>query len=176
MTRALIEDRFKLKVHRTEKSAPVYELTTSKKGAKLQKAKEGACLAVVDPNNPPDFQTGPTLCGMRMLSRRFSMSLEAHGMTMKVFAARLGLRMDRDVIDATGLEGAFDFRLEFSPDASTPGFGPGRSAIDGADSPALPDAPSIFTALEDQLGLKLQPANGTSEVLVIDEVERPSEN
>jgi uncharacterized protein (TIGR03435 family) len=177
MLRALIEERFKLKVHRTEKATPVYELTVSKKGAKLQKAKEGGCLAVVDGNAPPDFQTGPIPCGMRQrFNRLLIMSLEAHGLTMKLFAAQLGFRMDRDVVDATGLEGAFDFNLEFSPDSATPRFGFGGRAIDGADSPTAPMGPSIFSALEDQLGLKLQPANGTSEVVVIDEIERPSEN
>ena len=175
MTRALIEDRFKLKVHRTERATPVYELTVSKKGAKLQKAKEGGCLAVVD--GPPDFQAGPIPCGMRQrFNRLLIMSLEAHGMTMKLFAARLGFSMDRDVVDATGLEGAFDFNLEFSPDSATPRFGFGGRAIGGADSPTEPMGPSIFSALEEQLGLKLQPAMGTSEVMVIDQVERPSEN
>lgn len=172
MTRALIEDRFKLKVHRTEKTVPVYLLTVSKKGAKLQKAREGGCLGVVDGKAPPPpGQTGPPPCGVTTWyssPRR----IEAHARTMKLFADWLGRKMDRDVFDATDLEGAFDFRLEFSSDDATPGFGAERRPTADSQAPS----PSIFSALEDQLGLKLQPAKGTSEVLVIDHVERPSEN
>ena len=87
---------------------------------------------------------------------------------IKLFASRLGLRMDHDVLDATGLEGEFDFHLEFSRDSATPGF-----PVQAADQPS---GPSIFSALEEQLGLKLQLSKGTSQVVAIDRVERPSEN
>jgi uncharacterized protein (TIGR03435 family) len=101
-------------------------------------------------------------------------SIEVHSMNMNQFAARLGLRMDRDVFDATGLDGAFDFRLEFVSDMATPGFGGENSAISIAGVGTA--APSIFDALVEQVGLRLQPAKSASQVLVIDQVERPSED
>lgn len=182
MTRALIEDRFKLRVHRTEKVIPVYLLSVAKGGPKLQRSIGGECTAAQS-NAPPDARsTIPAKiprCGERYGFGR----IEVRGMSMNLFAPLLGMRMDHDVIDMTGLEGQFDFRLEFSPDSSTPGFnprgsgpGPTPTAPDIPALPTQPTGPSIFTALEEQLGLKLQQGKGTAEVLVIDQVERPAEN
>jgi uncharacterized protein (TIGR03435 family) len=82
--------------------------------------------------------------------------------------------LDRPVIDKTGIAGKFNFRVEFAPDEATPFF---RSAgVDPAPAPSEPAGPSIFTALQQQLGLKLEPTRGPVEFLVIDHVERPSEN
>jgi uncharacterized protein (TIGR03435 family) len=82
--------------------------------------------------------------------------------------------LDRPVIDKTGITGRFNFRIEFAPDEATPFF---RTA--GGDPSAAtpePTGPSIFTALREQLGLKLESAKGPVEFLVIEHVERPSEN
>jgi uncharacterized protein (TIGR03435 family) len=168
MTRALIEDRFKLKIHRTEKPVPVYLLTVAKRGPKLQRTKGAECTdgapKVPVFTDSGELQPAPPCGGMRM---RLG-SIELHGMSMDRFAALMARRMDRDVINSTGLEGEFNFRLEFTADSTTPGFAHPR--------PDQPPGPSIFSALEAQLGLKLQSAKGTASVLVIDQVERPSEN
>jgi bla regulator protein blaR1 len=192
MTRVLLEDRFKLRVHRAEKEAPVYALTLAKKGVKLQRAKEGACIPF-DFNHPPapspPGQSPPNFCGERLKGSPLLTNLDMYGMSMTEFAARLATRMDRDVVDHTGLQGSFDFHLEFTPDEATPGFGRGGPGLapglvgvlpatrTTATSPADPaGGPSIFSALEEQLGLKLEPAKGTAEVLVVDHAERPTEN
>ncbi len=89
-------------------------------------------------------------------------------MTMATFAERLGL-LDRPVIDKTGIPGMFTFHVEFAFDDSTPGLRPAPSDEPGG-------GPSIFTAVQEQLGLKLEPTKGPGDFLVIDSVERPSEN
>jgi uncharacterized protein (TIGR03435 family) len=82
--------------------------------------------------------------------------------------------LDRPVIDKTGITGKFNFRIEFAPDEATPFF---RTAGgDPSAVPAEPAGPSIFTALREQLGLKLERATGPVEFLIIGHVERPSEN
>jgi uncharacterized protein (TIGR03435 family) len=181
MLRIVLEDRFDLKIHLTEKVVGVYRLMIANKGAKVQPAKEGGCISVVDPNNPPVIrpdQSSGIPCGIRVRKG----GIDVHGMTMTLFAARLGIKMDRAVLDATRLKGKFDFHLEFSPDSRTPGFSPAFSlgvAPAHPDSLALsPDTagPSIFSALEEQLGLKLEAARGTTQVIIIDHVERPSQN
>ena len=93
------------------------------------------------------------------------------GTTMANFAQHLSSINSRIIHDRTGLQGGFDIDLEFTPDptiypAGTPPLG----------APLDPNAPSFFTALEDQLGLKLEPVRAPVEVLVIDRVERPKEN
>jgi uncharacterized protein (TIGR03435 family) len=81
--------------------------------------------------------------------------------------------MGRTVIDNTGLKGHYDFTLKWTPDRSTPML----SGATGSDSAPLPDSgPSIFTAIQEQLGLKLESQKGPVELLVIDHVEKPSEN
>ena len=82
--------------------------------------------------------------------------------------------LDRPVIDKTGITGRFDFHLEYAPDQATPRFLPGGDVPDAA--PSDPPGPSIFTAVQAQLGLKLEPAKGPGEFLVIDSVVRPSDN
>ena len=82
---------------------------------------------------------------------------------MKQLARYLSPLVEREVIDQTGLEGMFDFDLDFRPDTSS-------------SDTARADAPSIFTALQEQLGLKLESTKGLVEVLVIDHIERPTDN
>jgi uncharacterized protein (TIGR03435 family) len=160
MLRALLEDRFRLRLHREAREAPVFLLTVAKGGAKLQAAKEGGCLsecgsAKVDPHGKFDM----------------------FGATMADLSTQLGMRLDRDVIDKTGLRGKFDVHLEVSPGELAARHVAG-SSVSSAGSPSAADltGPSIFTALEQQLGLKLEPAKGQATVLVIDDIERPSAN
>jgi uncharacterized protein (TIGR03435 family) len=98
--------------------------------------------------------------------------VDAQGANLTELAHLLDLVLDRPVIDRTGSTQKFDIHLEFTPDATTPRFLPGG---DLAFHVAASTAHSIFSAL-DQLGLKLEPSNGPREFLVIDHVERPTEN
>ena len=91
------------------------------------------------------------------------------GVAVPPFAFYLSQILNRTVIDKAGLSGMFDLQLEFAPDDTTPGI-PGPS--DASD----PLGPSIFAALQEQLGLKLEARKGPVELLVIDHVEKPSGN
>ena len=100
------------------------------------------------------------------------MTVMSHGATMEQLTVALLSRIvDRPVIDKTGLAGRYDFQIEFEyvPDS-------GGGDTGAAQPPAGPDAPSIFEVLQAKLGLKLEPGKGPSEILVIDRVERPTEN
>jgi uncharacterized protein (TIGR03435 family) len=101
-------------------------------------------------------------------------SLDAERTTLSEFSKLLNLALDRPVIDKTGLAGRFDIHLEFAADQATPGL---HGLV--PDSPAAtsdPSGPTIFTAIQEQLGLKLESTKGPVELLVIDHIERPSEN
>lgn len=187
MLQSLLEERLKLKVHRESKEAPVYVLTVGKNGprysaAKFSQAKEGSCTPI-DLNNMPQRpepgQPAPRYCGGGgMRSRAGNIITEGYAVTMAEFAGRmLAGNVDRPVIDRTGLTGRYDISLEFVRDYLPAG--PAR--LNGADVPVLPEpppdaGPSIFTALQEQLGLKLTPDKGSIEILVVDHAEKPSEN
>jgi uncharacterized protein (TIGR03435 family) len=167
MLQALLEDRFKLKIHRETREVSVYELTVVKGGPKLPNFHEGSCIPVDFTKTP--LEPNSQRCPSRGDFKGPIMTITARGMTVETFA-KLFLRMDRPVIDKTGIEGRFDFQLEFVPDESTPDFFRRRGA-----PPLDPAGQSIFGALQ-QLGLKLVPAEGHRDVLVVDSAERPSEN
>jgi uncharacterized protein (TIGR03435 family) len=165
MMRALLEDRFGLKIHSEIRELPVYALTAARGGAKLTPAKPGSCVAV-DMNSVLKAPPGPNYCGRFEMKRGTVRIADARGMTVAEFAARVFRdTLDRPVIDRTGIGGLFDIHLEFSglDNSTAPG---------GIDS----TAPSVFTAVQEQLGLKLSPDKGPVEVLVIDHVEKPSAN
>jgi uncharacterized protein (TIGR03435 family) len=170
MMQALLEERFKLKVHRAAKEVPVYELVLAKGGPKFQRTKEGSCVTV-DLNHMPQPTPGepfPTYCGSQTMQRKGpAMVMFAHGMTMEGLAGeRLPRMAGRPVIDKSGLTGMFDFQLEFALET--------REFQTREGDP--PSAPDIFAALQQQLGLKLEPAKGSVDLLVIDHAERPMEN
>jgi uncharacterized protein (TIGR03435 family) len=106
--------------------------------------------------------------------------VEAQGMTVDEFSKLFLGRLDRPVINKTGLTGRFDFHLEYAPDETAPG--PGRRGGDADGGPPVSPlddparGPSILTALQEQLGLKLERSKGPGEFLVIDHVEKPTEN
>jgi bla regulator protein blaR1 len=151
--RALLADRFQLIVHKETKDQPIYALVVSKSGAKLQEVKEAEARR-----------------GMRIGRGR----AEGFGISIEMLAQDLSSLMERPVVDKTELTGKYDFVLEWTPDladARTQGFG------DGITSPApAPGGPTIFTALQEQLGLRLESQKGPIENIVIDRVEKPSEN
>ncbi len=188
MMQALLEDRFKLKIHRESREVPVYALNLATGGSKLQPFKEGSCVPMRSSPAAP-LPPGQVRRKFPFPQRKGqNVMVEAQGMSPYEFAVWLGL--DRPVVDETGLKGLFDLRLEFAPDESTPGFLPGGIFVAAlgpqTDTPSEPaGGPSIFAAVQEQLGLKLErskssnhgaPFEGPGDVLVIDQVERPSEN
>jgi len=176
MLRSMLAERFNLALHRDTKELPVYELTAAKGGLKTQDA---SCVNR-DPNGPlPPLGSKP--CG-GVRSAMFpagSSRLEGFGVPMSKLVEVLADRIGRTVVDKTGFSGTFNFQLDFSPDdaASNPKTAPTAAA--GPERP-IPgtnvQAPTIFTALQEQLGLRLQAGKGQVEVLVIDHVQRPSPN
>jgi uncharacterized protein (TIGR03435 family) len=171
MLRALLEDRFQLKVRRESRDVPVYALTVARGGAKLRPHEEGSCVGL-----DPSMKGPPTkpFCGTTNSIRKGgSVTIQFRAISFRDFARNLGVNggpqlLDRPVVDKTGITGTYDIDLHFAPDYSNPGF--------QKDVVSDPSGPSIFTAVQEQLGLKLEPAKGPVEYLVIERVERPTEN
>jgi len=174
MLQALLEDRFQLKVHRATRDTPVYALTLAKGGAKLQPFKEGSCnpydIAAMFPPPPPPENP----CRSRGTMEGGMLTVDAQATTLDDFARFVLGVMDRPVINKTGIQGRFDFHLEYAPDETSSPAVP--SALPRASIASEPSGPPIFTAVQQQLGLRLDPKKGPGEYLVIDRVERPSEN
>ena len=172
MMQALLEDRFKLKLHRENREIPVYELTVDKGGPKLKTTQDGSCI-VIGPDHPPPGpgEPFPRLCGGFVGD-------DLNGSTMANLCRQFSVLTDRDVIDKAGITGVFDFHLESLWENSAPADGAaGSNSPPGP--PIRPDPADVFvaarTALK-KLGLKLEPAKGSGEFLVVDRVEKPSEN
>jgi uncharacterized protein (TIGR03435 family) len=174
MLQALLEERFRLKTHREIGEVPLYELRVGKGGPKLQAAKDQSC-APLDPEriDPPP---GTHSCGLLVRSLRpGSVPAALYGATMADLARSLSRLLDRDVIDKTNISGVFDIRPEISVTDLLPHRGVAPSDPGVPDTAADPQGSSIFTALQ-KLGLKLESTKGPGEFLVIDHVEKPSEN
>lgn len=183
MVQAMLRDRFQLKMHVESRELPVYARVVAKGGPKLQPAAPPpppATNAEPAPEaKPPSFSDplprhapqGGTM--MRISSDKAEMTVSAG--TMKQLAAMLsgqGEAEGRIIIDKTGLTGKYDFYLTWTPPSMTMG-----ADAKGAD-PAHPDsdAPGLVTALQEQLGLKLEPQKAPVQVVVIDHLEPPSAN
>jgi uncharacterized protein (TIGR03435 family) len=168
MLRRLLADRFKLTVHSETRELPVYALTLARSDRRLGPRLRSAEPCFRSPADGPPQQPpllGPGPCGFRIAIGRST----AKGVTMGAFAASLSNSVGRTVQDRTDLSGNFDLELEFTPD-QTLNRPPG-----GQDAPApAAEGASIFTAVQEQLGLKLESQRGPVEVLVIDRVERPT--
>jgi uncharacterized protein (TIGR03435 family) len=179
MLQMILEDRFKLKVHRETRQVPVYELTVAKGGLKIKRTVPGSCAPETLENlgRPPEPGEKP-LCviGMRR-NDASNVTIWSRGMTLNQICHYLdGIGIDRPLIDKTGVADTelFDMQLEFSIDDSTPGMQPREGAGEtGVESTVA--FPSLFTAIQ-QLGLKLVPAKGPGKFVVVDGVERPSGN
>jgi uncharacterized protein (TIGR03435 family) len=168
MMRSLLEERFKLKTHRETRELPIYELVVARADRRLgpeMRQPAADCDAAIAAGIPPPRQPGePPPCGLMAGPARTI----AGGATMQQLAANLTVRLERFVFDKTGLTGRFAFTLAFTPDRMpTEAPPPGIPPID-------PNGPSLVTALQEQLGLKLEPARGPVDVLVIDSVEHPA--
>lgn len=147
-------DRFRLQTHVEEHDGPVYALSVAKSGPKMTEVAEDAPRA---------------LPGTSASLTAFNGGISGHIVTLHQLTEALGRagHLDRPVVDRTGLTGVYDFALKWTPDA-TP-----APADNGAPDN---DQPMLFTAIQEQLGLKLVPTKGPVETLVIDHVERPSAN
>jgi uncharacterized protein (TIGR03435 family) len=168
MLRALMADRFKLTVHNETRELPVYGLTLARAdgrlGAQLRRS-ETDCSAApgVTRGTPPP---APAAAGTPQARCGFFVgpgTISARGVTMPALAASLSNNVSRVVLDRTSLAGDFDVDLKWTPEG-------GGGA---ADSTPDPDTASIFTAVQEQLGLKLESARGPVDVLAIDAAERP---
>jgi uncharacterized protein (TIGR03435 family) len=155
MVQKLLADRFQLTFHREKKELSVYAIVVGKNGPKLTKSA----------GNPS---------GLPGLFFRGLGNLPATNATIADFAGVMqSAVLDRPVVDQTGLEGRFDFQLKWTPDETQFG-GMGARVPSPADDAAAP--PDLFTAMQDQLGLKLQATKAAADVIVIDRVSKPSEN
>ena len=149
MLRALLEDRFGLKIRRLTRPAAVFELVVAKGGHKLRPF-DGSCIPGKDCRNSGGV-SGPNIT-------RYWRAISIDDFISSVLDRQF---VGRPVVNKTGITGVFDIRFEFTPE---------RNA-------AAPDAgPSIFTALSEQLGLRLVPARGFEDYLIIDRVTRPTAN
>ncbi|HEY1756089.1 MAG TPA: TIGR03435 family protein [Bryobacteraceae bacterium] len=173
MMQALLEDRFRLRVRRETRQVAVYDLTVARNGPKLRPFKEGTCTPVTKyPVPPPEPGRPPNCNAMELMMKGPAAAVvDMQSRTLDDFSRILGRVLGRLVINNTGIPGNYDFHLEFAPDEATPGMGI-RTAP--SDDPAV--GPSIFSAVQEQLGLKLESGKGPGEFLVIESVERPSGN
>jgi uncharacterized protein (TIGR03435 family) len=166
MMQALLADRFGLQVHRETKDSRVLVLTAAKGGIKLQPLKEGSCVFRDDPSASPGSPVAgqKPICGMpRSGVNGPNLVIDAVGMDTTLWVRTLSSMLGRTVVNETGLSGPLDvLHFEYSRDDLT-------AAVDS-------DAISISTALNQQLGLRLEAATRPLEVLVIDRIEQPSAN
>jgi uncharacterized protein (TIGR03435 family) len=147
--RALLEDRFHLRVHRETRNLPVYELVVSKPGL----LKQGDCA---DKCRTSEFGEKGT-----------DLTIDGEAMNVTELAGTISMVLNRPAIDKTGLSGTFDVHLRWTPE-------PGE--VGNPDTPFEKSSGSIFTVLQEKLGLKLRNATGPVDVLVVDHVERLSAN
>ncbi len=176
MLQDLLEDRFKLRAHRETREMPIYALTLARSDKKLGAGLQSStvdCAAAMRgrgaragmPPGPPPPGERPT-CGMRVAPNQ----VMAGGIPLTQLTQMLSQFTQRIVIDRTGLEGTFDIDLTFTPERMPQGPPPPGAPPLSID----PNGPSLFTALQEQLGLKLESERAPVEVLVIDHVERPT--
>jgi uncharacterized protein (TIGR03435 family) len=168
-TRTLLADRFKMKMHRETREMDIYALVMAKPGGKpgpalnpagdACKAQNFAGRGAPAPGAPP-----PPVCGVQMVLGRIRFG----GYPLSLFTSAVSGQLGRFVIDRTGLEGNWDFELTYTPEQR-------GTAPPGADLPTSdPNGPSLFTAVQEQLGLKFEATKGPVDVIVIDSIEKPT--
>ena len=167
MLQSLLIDRFKLQVSRQEKELPIYALVVTKNGAKLSPAAPPAAVEGIQAQ-PSQRRHGISTTNGKMTATGISMAFFADNLTRQREAG------GRLVVDKTGLSGEYDFSLNWTPES----FLDSSNEIEspGSRGSADTNGTSLFTALKEQLGLKLEPQKGAVEILVIDHVEPPSAN
>lgn len=192
LVQQMMADRFKLAVHRETREMPLFELQLAradgKPGPELKPAAvdcgpqgRGRPGGPPPPAGAPGPGAGPGRgappiggCRMMMTMGR----VEAAGQPLTALTTFLAQQLGRPVIDKTGLTGGFDIVLSWTPDNPGRGGGAPLNLPPGAPVPPPidPDGPPLVTALQEQLGLKVEPTKGPVEVLVIDSVQQPTEN
>jgi uncharacterized protein (TIGR03435 family) len=167
LLRSLLQDRFGFQAHTEKRDLPTYDLVMARSdgrlGPKISRA-DFDCGARLTATPPKAGSSGDPVCTItfgpgRILVRGFSIGRFAGGLVNQV---------QRTVVDKTGLTGPWNFELLYTPDQPV--------SLNGAIVPPNPDAPSLFTAVQEQLGLKLESSRGAVDVLVIDRVNRPTED
>jgi len=170
MLQSLLADRFHLVLRRETRQLPVYELVPARDGLKIVPTREGSCVP-----KEKAVLFGPLACGgMRRQTANPALerkdTIEAVGVPMSTLIDFLSGESGRIVIDKSGFTDVFDFRLEYASTLA------GGAVNFDAPSPSTPSGVSIFTPIEEQLGVRLRSATGPVDVLVIDRVERASPN
>jgi uncharacterized protein (TIGR03435 family) len=176
MWRTLLAERFKLRLHRETRELPIYVMTAAEKGFKLPAPPKDLGCVSFPAGTKPHQVPGKVDCGY--ISGPGSaggfgwLGMRGRKVHMADLISELALVLDRPISDRTGFTAEFDVDLHFAPDQALQGLGfrPGDPLAARATDPSLPN---IFAALDQQLGLKLVPAKGPVEVLVIDHAERP---
>jgi len=170
--RTLLADRFKLVVRKETRELDIYALTMAKAGGKpgpALKPASGDCspaaFAARAGAPPPAPGTPPQVCGIQQGPGRIRFG----GYPLSLFANGISSRVGRQVIDRTGLTGNWDFEMSFAPEVP-----PGALPPGAPPPPVDPDAPNFFTAIQEQLGLKLEGTKGPVEVYVIESIEKPT--
>ena len=148
MVQSILQDHFQLKIHREVRELPVYEMVVAQGGPKIR-------LADNQPPPPPPLSSGVARGTYFIGGNRAGMGFEGNAIPLDRLVNILSTETGRTVIDKTGLQGLYDMQMEWTP-----------------NSARIP----LATALEEELGLRLVSARGPVEVLVIDHVQRPSEN
>jgi uncharacterized protein (TIGR03435 family) len=158
MTRALLKERFKLVAHTEVRQEQVYALVLARADGKLG---PGIKPSTRECNSPPGT---PSPCGMNSSVNDARGTMTGNGQSVENLVNALGsFGLSRMVLDKTGLKGTFDFELQWTPDN-----------LRSAAGTQTTDSPSIFAALQEQLGLKLESQRGLVEFLVIDSIEQPT--
>jgi uncharacterized protein (TIGR03435 family) len=170
MMRSLLTDRFGLAVHKETRERPVFALVPSRRDASLGPRLRHASVDCA-------VAKGDDACGTTVAPG----FVKGRGITLPQFATALskltntGSSLNRLVVDRSGISGRFNLDLQFTPDR-IPNWSPGALADSAGIPPVDPQGASIFTSIQEQLGLKLEPQNAPVEVLVIDRVSHPTEN
>jgi len=173
LMRALLADRFHLKIRTEAREQPVYAMTVAKEGLRLTPYQPGSCTPI--DSLASDAPRPPNPCRAMIRPKGENLAVEGQGVTIEAIVKLLFLLVDRPVIDRTGLSDRYNINVEFAPEPGMAAFRPPGEPVPPAPS-VEPQGPRIFEVFEKQLGLKLTPSKGAREFVVIDHVERPSGN
>jgi len=167
MLQALLADRFGLVIHHEQRDFPLYKLVIAKNGPKLQEAKLGDTYAngIKYPNGPGG--AGAIQMHMTVKGQLETEEFKGQAMSIGDLCQSLGRILNRPVLDRTGLVGRYDVTFEFEVDLPNPA---------QPDALTDPGALTLFAAIQQQLGLKLESGKGPFDVIVIDHIERPTAN